>query len=133
MWRELNCMPVFKIWLWTSLFSVIKHDWTISSGSSSPGMQSVSRWNYVCGQISLFPCTEVLLSAYFKLFSWENNQWSPFLQWFFVFLFVDSLHYKLSLGFPGGSDGKESDCNAGDLGLIPGLERLPGEGNSYPL
>ena len=75
----------------------------------------------------------MLLSAYFKLFSWENNQWSPFLQWFFVFLFVDSLHYKLSLGFPGGSDGKESACNTGDLGLIPGLERLPGEGNSYPL
>ena len=32
-------------------------------------------------------------------------------------------------GFPGGSDGKESACNAGDLGLIPGLERSPGEGN----
>ena len=37
------------------------------------------------------------------------------------------------LGFPGGSAGKESACNAGDLGLIPGLERSPGEGNSYPL
>ena len=31
--------------------------------------------------------------------------------------------------FPGGSDGKASACNAGDLGLIPGLERSPGEGN----
>ena len=37
------------------------------------------------------------------------------------------------LGFPGGSDGKESACNAGDLGLIPGLGRSPGEGNGYPL
>ena len=36
------------------------------------------------------------------------------------------------LGFPGGSDGKESACNAGDLGLIPGLGRSPGEGNGYP-
>ena len=36
-------------------------------------------------------------------------------------------------GFPGGSDGKESASNAGDLGLIPGLERSPGEGNGYPL
>ena len=34
----------------------------------------------------------------------------------------------LFLGFPGGSDGKESACNAGDLGLIPGLGRSPGEG-----
>ena len=33
------------------------------------------------------------------------------------------------LGFPGGSDGKESTCSAGDLGLIPGLERLPGGGH----
>ena len=32
-----------------------------------------------------------------------------------------------------GSDGKESACNAGDLGSIPGLGRSPGEGNSYPL
>ena len=34
---------------------------------------------------------------------------------------------------PGGSDGKESACNAGDLGSIPGLGRYPGEGNSYPI
>ena len=37
------------------------------------------------------------------------------------------------MGFPGGSDGKESACNARDLGSIPGLGRSPGEGNSYPL
>ena len=35
--------------------------------------------------------------------------------------------------FPGGSAGKESACNAGDLNSIPGLGRSPGEGNSYPL
>ena len=35
--------------------------------------------------------------------------------------------------FPGGWDGKESTCNVGDVGLIPGLERPPGEGNDYPL
>ena len=33
-----------------------------------------------------------------------------------------------NLGFPGGLDGKESTCNAGDLGLIPGLGRSPGGG-----
>ena len=36
-------------------------------------------------------------------------------------------------GFPGGLDGKESTCNAGDPGSIPGLGRSPGEGNGYPL
>ena len=36
-------------------------------------------------------------------------------------------------GFPGGSDGKEYACNAGDLSSIPGLGRCPGEGNGNPL
>ena len=36
-------------------------------------------------------------------------------------------------GFPGGSDGEESACNAGDPGSIPGSGRSPGEGNGYPL
>ena len=35
-------------------------------------------------------------------------------------------------GFPEGSDGKESACNAGDLGSIPGLRRSPGEGKGNP-
>ena len=39
----------------------------------------------------------------------------------------------VSLGFPGGSDGKESACNAGDLGSIPGLGRSPGGGHGNPL
>ena len=37
------------------------------------------------------------------------------------------------MGFPGGSDGKESACNAGDLSSIPGLGRSPEEGNGNPL
>ena len=37
------------------------------------------------------------------------------------------------IGFPGGSDGKASVCNAGDPGSIPGLGRSPGEGNGKPL
>ena len=37
------------------------------------------------------------------------------------------------MGFPCASAGKESTCTAGDLGLIPELERSPGEGKGYPL
>ena len=37
------------------------------------------------------------------------------------------------MDFPSGSDGKESACNAGDPGLIPGLGRSPGEEKGYPL
>ena len=46
------------------------------------------------------------------------------------------LLYKLKVkiqGFIAGSDGKESACNVGDLGLIPGLGRSPGDGNGNPL
>ena len=39
----------------------------------------------------------------------------------------------LRKGFPGGSDGKESTCNSGDLGSIPGSGRFPGEGDGNPL
>ena len=45
----------------------------------------------------------------------------------------DRLPMPRFLDFPGGSAGKESTCNMGDLGSIPGLERSPGEGNGYPL
>ena len=40
---------------------------------------------------------------------------------------------SMSPGLPGGSAGKESACRMGDLGLILGLGRSPGEGNGYPL
>ena len=39
----------------------------------------------------------------------------------------------VTLRFPGGSEGKASDCNVGDLGSIPGWARSPGEGNGNPL
>ena len=37
------------------------------------------------------------------------------------------------MGFPGGSDSKESTCNVEDPDEIPGLGRFPGEGNGYPI
>ena len=42
-------------------------------------------------------------------------------------------HIHMRLGFPCDSAGKESTCDAGDLGLIPGLVRSPGDGKCYPL
>ena len=46
---------------------------------------------------------------------------------------MDRLPTPVFLGFPGGSAGRESTCNAGDLGSVPGLGRFPGEGKGYPL
>ena len=55
----------------------------------------------------------------------KNNKKQTFPLLFNVFIFF--------LGFPGGSVDKESACNVGDLGLIPGWRRSPGEGKGYPL
>ena len=52
--------------------------------------------------------------------------------WTFVGKVMSLLFNMLSRGFPGGSDGKESACNAGNLSLIPGSGRSPGEGSGYP-
>ena len=48
-----------------------------------------------------------------------------------LYLPLSKLPPKSPRGFHGGSGGKEPACNTGDLGLIPGLGRTPGEGNGY--
>ena len=57
---------------------------------------------------------------------WEIKNWS-------LNLTIEYLDTIVSLGFPGVSDGKESDSNAGDPGSVPGSGTSPGEGNGNPL
>ena len=68
-----------------------------------------------------------------KLDAWTTLESRKDLNWmvFGVLNYIKSAF--IIRGFPGGSDGKEFACNAGDLGLIPGLGRPPGEGNNYCL
>ena len=49
--------------------------------------------------------------------------------WYSLWLFKN---FSTVVGFPGGSDGKESACNAGDQGSIPGSGTSPGAENGYP-
>ena len=66
---------------------------------------------------------------------WDGDTyWNSIFQWSEEDSFdVDKLVYlKGFWGFPGGSDDKELSCNAGDLGLVPGLGRSPEEGNGNP-
>ena len=60
-----------------------------------------------------------------------------FVSLFFMYYLHEKYHKPIIeqyyMGFPAGSVGKESVCNVGDLGLIPGLGRSPGEGNGYSL
>ena len=73
-----------------------------------------------------------------KIFSTKSDfhiMWPKY--WSFSFSISPSNAYlgltSFTMGFPGGSDGKASACDAGDLGLIPGSGRSPGEGNGNPL
>ena len=57
---------------------------------------------------------------------WGRGRKSNFLLFAFIYIYIFG-------GFPGGLGSEESACNTGDLCLIPGSERSPGEGNGYPL
>ena len=80
---------------------------------------------------------------YFLFLVWLRWLGFPILYWrkvvregvLFLFqILVERLSvFQLFFNFPGGSDGKASTYNAGDLGSIPGLGRSPGEGNGNPL
>ena len=69
----------------------------------------------------------------FALFPWQVPL-QPMRVWFQTLCLEPTSHLTfLCWGFPCGSAGKESTCNVGGLGSIPGLGRSPGEGKGYPL
>ena len=62
-----------------------------------------------------------------------KKTWNCVRAKFSILLKLSSLQSELIMGFPCGSAGKESACNAGDLGSVPGLGNSRGEGKGYPL
>ena len=75
-----------------------------------------------------FPDSSVGKKIYLQCRRPQFNSWTRKICWR-----RDTLLTPVFLGFPCGSAGKESACNAGDLGSIPGFGRSPGEGKGYPL
>ena len=69
---------------------------------------------------------------HFWLHLFPRVQYSQSSQGTALFFSLKFLLYVGALGFPGGSNGKDSACSAGDPGLIPGFGRSPGEGSGYP-
>ena len=63
----------------------------------------------------------------------DQGNWGHGVFHFISINFSVKVYYRVRLGAPGGSDGKESACNAGDLGSIPGSGKSLGEGNGNPL
>ena len=79
--------------------------------------------------VCVFVCVCVCVCAIAWLLAVNNVLW--FTQCYLEhFILVFSF---LEMGFPCGSAGKESTCNVGDVGLIPGLGRSSGEEKGYPL
>ena len=76
----------------------------------------------------LNPWVGKIMATHSSILAWRILAWVGKIHWR-----RDRLPTPVFLGFPAGSAGKESACNVGDLGLIPGLGRYPGEGNGYPL
>ena len=85
--------------------------------------------------LRVFNKDDCALSKYRQLYFYLNL----YLKYFYLFIFswlswpASPLYYWIKVGFPSSSTGKESACNAGDLGLIPGLGRSPAARKSYPL
>ena len=73
-------------------------------------------WQLIWYRIHL-QCRRLLFNSWVGKFPWRR----------------DKLPSPVFLGFPGGLYGKESTCNVGELGSIPGLGRSPEEGNGNPL
>ena len=67
---------------------------------------------------------------YFEILACKMTNWCHCI--FFMLSPLPLWVYPDASGFPGGSDGKASACNVGDVGLIPGSGRSPGEGNGNP-
>ena len=91
--------------------------------------------NFCLGLVPFFDWIVWFLVVWAVYVVWElSPYWSHNLQIFFPILWVVCPFCSwFPLGFPCGSASKESTSSVGDLGLIPGLGRSPGEGKGYPL
>ena len=83
------------------------------------------------GQRSLACSTHGVANCQTPLATEQHKECTQFNQ--VIYLRTNRIYFPFRQGFPCNSAGKETACNARDLGLIPGLGRSPGEGKGYPL
>ena len=103
-------------------------EWMRKGGSSSRPFPLLFNFSILVARIT---AQDQILAGYIPQLPTLTKCWHPSNK---IIILTTTSSGSCSLpSFPGGSDGKESVCNAGDLGLIPGSRRSPGEGNGYPL
>ena len=125
--RDWTCNPCFGRWS-------LNH-WTIREVPGSVFL-IMPIWEYRYGMIQV---NSQLIHCLHSLWMFRTKSYlSILLQSYLLLTCLEfsggflNLFWK-RLSFPGGSDGKASVCNVGDLGSFPGLGRSPGEGNGNPL
>ena len=98
-------------------------------------LNTTAKSQYVSGQRDELKCTLSIMEIYTALCKRRFPRKAVGHVFSLDIYMISSSFYHphYNQGFPGDSDGKESVCNAGDLGLILGSGRSPGEGNGNPL
>ena len=86
----------------------------------------------ICNIHELITGPEGLIYCYNTMMQYHKSELSNNYSFILCLVLYNELS-MFSMGFPCGLAGKESACSVGDLGLIPGLGRSPGEGKGYPL
>ena len=101
----------------------------VGLSSTIRGRTQAHPLHWECGILATGP-SEKSCSSLFNIILCRNKKNYKRLLILTIFFLIN---VYFILGFPGGSDSKESTCNVGDLGSIPGSGRYPGEGNGNPL
>ena len=82
---------------------------------------------------SIYVCVSVCVYSHIMLFLWKKRLALIYIESYYDLFVICDINTICLLGFLGGSNGKESACNAGDLGLIPGVGRSPRGVHGNPL
>ena len=132
-WDGWMASPTWWTWVWVNSRS---RWWTgspgvlLSMGLQRVGHNWVTELNWSDWKADMDKCDPKGSKLIYTLIQHELNSYPTELNyWFFPVFYMIVPHKK---GFPDSSVGKESTCNVGDPGLIPGSGRSPGEGIGYP-
>ena len=133
-WSPKECSSTFVLYVWSQndghsprmlCIPCPCSPWVITSHSCKPALTVHFPWSLTASL--LLPPHILCTDAMYILHSWDAVQGKNSLPFPVFFLYSHA-----AMGFPGGSDVKESACSAGDLSSFPGLGRS-GEGKGYPL
>ena len=137
-----TCLWAFECFLWRAWISSdlpwgqglwLQHNWEVWHVNSTiePPSRQPTNWRTFIPKKFSHCCESSRVHSRFPNLGIRQKNWEP-LGNLTLKASLDS-YTELTQDFPCGAAGKESACNVGDLGSIPGCRRSSGEGNGYPL